>query len=48
MTLHEIKEFRDKHPGLDIAAGFVPGVGEAQDAQDLYEGVKDINMKMNF
>jgi len=25
----KIKEFRDKNPILDFAAGFIPGVGEA-------------------
>jgi len=27
----KIKEFRDKNPLLDIVAGFIPYVGEAQD-----------------
>ena len=36
----KIKEFRDKNPLLDFVAGFIPGVGEAQDAHDLYHATK--------
>lgn len=36
----KIKEFRDKNPLLDFVAGFIPYVGEAQDAQDLYHATK--------
>lgn len=36
----KIKEFRDKNPILDFAIGFVPGVGEAQDAHDFYHAAK--------
>lgn len=36
----KIKEFRDKNPILDFAAGFVPFVGEAQDAHDFYHAAK--------
>ena len=32
----KVKEFRDKNPILDFLAGFIPGVGEAQDAHDFY------------
>lgn len=32
----KVKEFRDKNPILDFLAGFIPGVGEAQDAHDLF------------
>lgn len=32
----KIKEFRDNNAILDIAAGFIPGVGEVQDAHDFY------------
>lgn len=31
----KIKEFREKNPILDFAVGFIPGVGEAQDAYDF-------------
>lgn len=31
----KIKEFREKNPILDFAAGFIPGIGEAQDAHDF-------------
>ena len=36
----KIKEFRDKNPLLDFVAGFIPGVGEVQDAHDLYHATK--------
>jgi len=36
----KIKEFRDKNPELDFAAGFIPGVGEAQDAHDFVHAAK--------
>ena len=35
-----IKELRDKNPILDFAAGFIPFVGEAQDAHDFYHAAK--------
>lgn len=35
-----IKELRDKNPVLDFAAGFIPGVSEAQDAHDFYHAAK--------
>ena len=35
-----IKELRDKNPILDFVAGFIPGVGEAQDAHDFYHAAK--------
>ena len=37
----KIKQFRDKNPMLDFLAGFIPGVGEAQDAHDLYHAAKN-------
>lgn len=37
----KVKEFRDKNPILDFLAGFIPGVGEAQDAHDFIHAVKD-------
>lgn len=36
-----VKQYREKHPWLDFIAGFIPGVGEAQDIQDLAYAVKD-------
>lgn len=34
----KIKQLRNKHPILDFIAGFIPGVGEAQDIHDfIYE-----------
>jgi hypothetical protein len=36
----KVKEFRDKNPELDFAAGFIPGVGEAQDAHDFVYAAK--------
>ncbi len=39
--LEKVKKFRDEHPLLDIGAGFIPGVGEAQDVQDLADGIKN-------
>lgn len=36
-----IKQLRDEHPFWDFAAGFIPGVGETQDVQDFYYGLKD-------
>lgn len=36
-----VKHYREKHPWLDSIAGFIPGVGEAQDIQDLAYAVKD-------
>lgn len=37
----KVKEFRDKNPILDFLAGFIPGVGEAQDAHDFIHAAKD-------
>lgn len=37
----KIKEFRDKNPLLDFVSGFIPGVGEAQDAHDFYHAAKN-------
>lgn len=37
----KVKEFRDKNPILDFLAGFIPGVGEAQDAHDFVHAAKD-------
>lgn len=36
----KVKEFREKNPELDFAAGFIPGVGEAQDAHDFVHAAK--------
>lgn len=36
----KIKQLRDKHPILDFFAGFIPGVGEAQDAHDFVNAAK--------
>lgn len=36
-----VKHYREKHPWLDFIAGFIPGVGEAQDIQDFAHAVKD-------
>lgn len=36
----KIKQFRDKNSILDFLAGFIPGVGEAQDAHDFYHAAK--------
>jgi hypothetical protein len=36
----KVKEFRDKNPILDFVAGFIPGVGEAQDAHDFAHAAK--------
>lgn len=36
----KVKEFRDKNPILDFLAGFIPGVGEAQDAHDFIHAQK--------
>lgn len=41
----KVKKFRDEHPLLDMGAGFIPGVGEAQDVQDLTEGIKNKKYK---
>lgn len=38
-----VKQYREKHPWLDFIAGFIPGVGEAQDIQDFAHAVKDKN-----
>lgn len=37
----KVKEFRDKNPILDFLAGFIPGVGEAQDAHDFIHAAQD-------
>lgn len=39
----KVKEFRDKNPMLDFLAGFIPGVGEAQDVHDFYHAAKRKN-----
>ena len=39
--LDKIKQARDEHPILDFVAGFMPGIGEAQDAQDAFYAVKN-------
>lgn len=36
-----IKRLRDAHPIADFVAGFIPGVGETQDVQDVYYGIKN-------
>lgn len=36
----KIKQLRDKHPILDFLAGFIPGVGEAQDIHDFTHATK--------
>lgn len=36
----KLKQIRDKNPMLDFLAGFIPGVGEAQDAHDFYHAAK--------
>lgn len=36
----KIKQYRNSHPILDFIAGFIPYVGEAQDAQDFYNASK--------
>lgn len=36
----KVKEFRDKNPVLDFLAGFIPGIGEAQDIQDFSHAAK--------
>lgn len=41
----KLKEIRDNNPVADFAAGFIPGVGEAQDLHDLYHSIKDKNYK---
>lgn len=39
--MDKIKEFRDKNTELDFIAGFIPGIGEAQDAHDFYHAAKN-------
>lgn len=39
----KVKQFRDKHPVLDILAGFIPGVGQAQSVQDFGYAARDKN-----
>lgn len=36
-----IKRLRDAHPIADFVARFIPGVGETQDVQDVYYGIKN-------
>lgn len=43
--MDKLKEIRDNNPVADFAAGFIPGVGEAQDLHDLYHSVKDKDYK---
>lgn len=43
--MDKLKEIRDKNPIADFAAGFIPGVGEAQDLHDLYYSIKDKDYK---
>lgn len=38
--LNKVKKVRDNNPILDFAAGFIPFVGEAQDAHDFYHAAK--------
>lgn len=42
---NKVKKVRDNNPILDALAGFIPGIGEAQDAHDFYHAAKkgDIN-----
>lgn len=42
---NKVKKVRDNNPILDALAGFIPGVGEAQDAHDFYHAAKkgDVN-----
>lgn len=40
----KIKQLRDKHPILDFFAGFIPGVGEVQDAHDFVHAAKKKDM----
>lgn len=40
----KVKQYRDDHPILDFLAGFIPGVGEAQDAQDFMYSAKNKNL----
>ena len=39
----KIKQLRNKHPILDFIAGFIPGVGEAQDIHDFIHEAKRKN-----
>lgn len=41
--MDKLKEIRDKNPLLDFVAGFIPGVGEAQDVHDFAIAAKDKN-----
>lgn len=36
----KLKQLRDDNPVVDFAAGFIPGVGEVQDAHDFYHAAK--------
>lgn len=36
----KLKQLRDNNPVVDFAAGFIPGVGEVQDAHDFYYAAK--------
>ena len=38
---NKVKKARDNNPILDALAGFIPGVGEAQDAHDFYHAAKN-------
>ena len=41
----KIKEFRDNNATLDFLAGFIPGVGEAQDAHDFYHALTNKDLE---
>lgn len=41
--MDKLKEIRDKNPFLDFLAGFIPGVGEAQDVHDFAHAAKNKN-----
>lgn len=40
-SIDAVKRLRDAHPIADFVAGFIPGVGETQDVQDVYYGIKN-------
>lgn len=37
----KLKQLRDDNPIVDMIAGFIPGVGEAQDIHDFYHAFKN-------
>ena len=48
---NKVKKIRDNNPVLDALAGFIPGVGEAQDFQDFVYATKNkdyLNMAMTL